>query len=275
MTFFMIVDDEQIARFVHRCGVNRLFVDLEYMGKAERQKGTQSWKSMQEIEDVSRIREAVPDAHLLVRINPMHENSLEEINEVVVRGADSIMLPMFSTLDEVSRFYDMLPSRVEGLPLVETHDALTLVPEMCRQLPLERIHFGLNDLHLDLKNEFMFQPVADGVLEEAASELRKCGVRFGIGGIARAGEGILSPEYLLGEHVRLGSDAAILSRTFHRNSQDIKALMSQIDMPIELLKLQNIYREFCRSGTEVLEENRQYVVDRVYDVVNLIRKKHG
>lgn len=39
-------------------------------------------------------------------------------------------------------------------------------------------------------------------------------IPFGFGGIARIGEGDLPSDYILGEHVRLGSTSVILSRTF-------------------------------------------------------------
>ena len=38
--------------------------------------------------------------------------------------------------------------------------------------------------------------------------------KFGFGGIARIGEGDLPSDNILGEHVRLGSQSVILSRTF-------------------------------------------------------------
>ncbi|HDZ39943.1 MAG TPA: aldolase, partial [Marinobacter sp.] len=82
MTFLMIVNNDDVARFAYESGVTRLFVDLEYMGKDVRQKGLDTWKSRQTMQDVTRIREAVPEGHLLVRINPLHENTASELGEV-------------------------------------------------------------------------------------------------------------------------------------------------------------------------------------------------
>ena len=93
--FLMIVDDPDIARYVSGAGVNRLFVDLEHIGKQERQKNLATWKSQQTMQDVSKIRDAAPDAHVLVRINPIHDNTEHEVDEAIARGADSLMLPMF------------------------------------------------------------------------------------------------------------------------------------------------------------------------------------
>ena len=130
MTFMMIVNDPEIARFAHDSGVERLFVDLEYMGKDVRQKGLDTWKSRQTAQDVTRIREAVPEVHLQVRINPLHDGTSDELDDVLARGADSVMLPMFHSLDDLARFLDLLADRAEAVPLVETAAALATVPQI-------------------------------------------------------------------------------------------------------------------------------------------------
>jgi len=276
MQFFMIVNDADIARFVAAQGVDRLFVDLEWMGKEKRQKGLDTWKSRQTPADVSRIRTAVPEAHLLVRVNPPHEGTAAEVEDAVARGADSIMLPMIQTIAEVDHFVECVAGRAEALPLIETKASLDLVPAMLERIALNRIHIGLNDLHLDMKLSFMFQPIADGILEDACAAMRAAGVAFGIGGVARAGEGIVSPEYLLGEHVRLGSDAAILSRTFHRGAQTLSELREIMDFAAEVSALRAIHIGFQATDGVTLERNRVLTRDRVNDVVHLIRaKKEG
>jgi hypothetical protein len=269
----MIVDDPLIARYVCDHGVSRLFVDLEVLGKAKRQSGMDTWKSAQTIQDVTKIREAAPDSHLMVRINPLNENSNKEIDEVVARGCQSIMLPMFRDKATVQKFFDLVRDRAICIPLAETKSALDAIPEIAEELPLDYLHIGLNDLHLDLGNDFMFEPIANGVLEAPCEVLRKKGVKFGIGGIARAREGIVSPEYLLGEHVRLGSTAAILSRSFHRGAKSLHALLAEMDFRAEVQKLMDIYSKFQIMDSQSLEKNRVDIRNRVSDVVSLIRKK--
>lgn len=275
--FLMIVNDPEIAG--HVCAVEGIsaFVDLERMGKAERQGHLDSWKSGQGPEDVTRIRKAVPEARLIVRINPLHAGSKAEIDDAVARGADCIMLPMFRTTGELAQFYEMLAGRAEALPLFETAASVKAIPEMVGRLPLDQLHIGLNDLHLDLGQDFIFQPLAEGVLEEPAAALREAGVKFGIGGLARSREGIVSPEFLLGEHVRLGSTGAILSRTFHRGAGTVNELSDAMDFAVEVEKLRAIYAGFLAMDAAGLEENRLATADRVRDVVHLIRRKkeHG
>jgi hypothetical protein len=270
LQFLMIVNDGAIARHAATHGVSRLFVDLEHMGKDVRQGHVDSWKSRQVPADVSRIREAAPDAHLLVRINPLHSGSRNEIDDVLARGADSVMLPMFQGVDDLARFLDMLSGRAEALPLVETASALRAIPRMVETLPLSGLHIGLNDLHLDLGLDFMFQPMTEGLLEEPCAALREAAVPFGIGGVARPGQGLLPPEYVLGEHVRLGSSAAILSRSFHGGASTLDELVAAEFAP-NLRRLQTIYRDFLVATPEALEQNRLATARIVEQVVARVR----
>lgn len=255
LQLLMIVNDAEIARHVAAHAVNRLFVDLEHLGKDERQGHLDTWKSRQNLADVSRIREAAPKAHLLVRINPLNTGSRAEIDEVVARGADSVMLPMFHSRDDLGRFLELLDDRAEALPLVETAGALRAIPDILRTLPLTGLHIGLNDLHLDLGMDFMFEPLSQGLLEAPCAALREARVPFGIGGIARSGEGLIPPERVLGEHVRLGSTATILSRGFHRNAGSLIELLAA-NFDEEVARLQAIYAGFAQASETDLEQNR-------------------
>lgn len=272
-SFLMVVEDPQIGRFVSEHGVDRVFVDLEVHGKHERQKGLASWKSRSTLNDVREIRSAAPNANLLVRVNPIHEQSAEEIDHVIAAGADRIMLPMFRTIEELAQFHALVAGRAIIVPLFETVESLSVISEAASRGLIDEAHIGLNDLHLDRGDVFMFQPLSDGTLEEPCAVLRKHRIPFGIGGLARAGEGIVSPDFLLGEHVRLGSSAAILSRTFHRSAESVEQLASTMDFAGEVEKLRELYRNFQSASEIDLEENRIMTADRVRDVVHLIKAK--
>ncbi len=262
LRFLMIVQDPGIAAFVASHGVDRLFVDLEVMGKEERQGHLDTVRSVLDTADITPVRDAAPDANLLVRINPLYEGSRAEIDDVIARGADAVMLPMFHDTDTLSRFYDLLAGRVEAVPLFETVGAIDALPGMIGNVPLTDLHIGLNDLYLERGDPMMFTPLAEGVLEEAAAALKAADIRFGLGGVARAGEGAIPPGLVLGEHVRLGSTAAILSRTFHRRAPDLETLLQTMDFPAEIAKLRRIYRDFA-DHPERLEENCQLFRARV------------
>ncbi|MCP5086152.1 MAG: aldolase [Rhodobacteraceae bacterium] len=274
MKFLMIVNDPGIAAFASRNGVDRLFVDLEIDGKEARQGHLSTWISRHTPKDVSSVRQAAPDAHLLVRINPLHAASLDEIDDAISRGADSIMLPMFQTRDDVDRFLDMIAGRCLGIPLAETGAALQALPEIAEHCELTEVFIGLNDLHLDLGLDFMFEPFANGLLEDPCTALLDAGVRFGIGGLARYNEGIVSPRYLLGEHVRLGSTRAILSRTFHRGAASVADIQNEMDFAAEVAQLRSAHRDFCAMSSAGLEDNRTKTANKIGDVVRLITSKN-
>lgn len=140
-----------------------------------------------------------------------------EVDASVSAGADILMLPMFSTPEEVEAFVNFVGGRARTNLLLETPQALIRLPEFLRLAPdIDEIHVGLNDLHLAMRLDFMFEIVAGGMLDSAARQIREQGIRFGFGGIARVGSGDVPAEQILIEHVRLRSELVILSRGFHR-----------------------------------------------------------
>ena len=119
-------------------------------------------------------------------------------------------------------------------------------------------------MHLERNYPLIFSPLALDVLEEPCDILKANEISFGIGGIARASEGVIPPESLLGEHVRLGSRAAILSRTFHRQSSTIEDLKENMDFSEEIQRLKSIYNGFCKAQPELLENNRRVFKTKVF-----------
>ncbi|RYG08446.1 MAG: aldolase, partial [Burkholderiales bacterium] len=193
---------------------------LERNGKAERQAGRNTFISTHEAADIGRIKAVLKRSKLMVRVNPFQPANPAaaeaEITEVLAQGADLIMLPMFNNADELRGFAKLLNGRAPLVPLLETKGALASLDEWIATPGLCEVFVGLNDLHLSLGCSFMFEPLALGHVEKVAVAARRHGLRFGFGGIARLGEGLLAGRDVLAEHVRLGSQAVILSRTFNR-----------------------------------------------------------
>lgn len=252
----MITADPGIAQYVTGAGNDVLFVDLENMGKADRQGHVDSWKSPHVPQDVSRLRAAAPDAVLMVRLNPFHDGTAAEIDDALARGADALMLPMFRDWQTVARFADLVADRAQVVPLVETAAALEAISPILERARPDRLHIGLNDLHLDLGCRFMFQPLAEGLLDAPAAALREAGVPFGIGGLARLDEGTIPARMVLGEHARLGSTWAILSRSFHDRSTTLDELQARIDFAAELQALRDCHQGWLAAGPLALADNR-------------------
>ena len=198
----------------------RLFVDLERNGKAARQKGHDTFISSHHLSDVSSIKAVLKQSKLMVRVNPYQKDdpaaSKTEVDAVLSQGADMLMLPMFSSAVELSAFAGIVAGRAPIVALLETAGALHCLDSWIDTPGIDEIFVGLNDLHLSLGCSFMFEPLAAGYVGRVASAAKARGLRFGFGGIARMDEGVLPGRDVLAEHVRLGSDAVILSRTFNR-----------------------------------------------------------
>jgi hypothetical protein len=154
------------------------------------------------------------NSRLMVRVNPLNPDTSRELDQVLAQRPDLVMLPMFDSPSQLAEFADLVAGRVPIVALLETAGALTSLQEWLATPGLVEVYVGLNDLHLSLGQRFMFEPLADGSVERVAraAQVRRLG--FGFGGIARLQEGLLPGRDVLAEHLRLGSRAVILSRTF-------------------------------------------------------------
>ena len=215
-----ITDKPEVAQIAETAGVDRIFVDLEYIGKAERQGGMDTVQSRHTLDDVKRISDAITTAELLVRINPIHDasdkyiSSEEEIDIAIKNGADILMLPYFKTVDEAKRFLLAVNKRAKTMLLFETPEAVEFVDEVLRLEGIDLCHIGLNDLSLGYGMKFMFELLIDGTVERLCAKFREKNIAYGFGGIASLGKGLVPAEMIIKEHYRLGSTCAILSRSF-------------------------------------------------------------
>lgn len=215
-----ITNRPEIAQIAETAGVDRIFIDLEYIGKGERQGGMDTVQSSHTLDDVKRVSEAITTAELLVRVNPIHEatadysSSEEEIDIAIKNGADILMLPYFKTVAEVKRFISAVDKRAKTMLLIETPQAVEIIDDILQMDGVDCIHIGLNDLSLGYGKSFMFELLSDGTVERLCSKIREKGIPYGFGGIASLGKGMIPAEMIIKEHYRLGSTCAILSRSF-------------------------------------------------------------
>lgn len=271
-----ITNRTDVALCAEAVGVDRIFVDMEYIGKDARQKGLDTVKSHHTVEDVKRLRAVLTKSELLVRVNPIHDagehydSSEDEINAVIEAGADVIMLPYFKTVEEVERFLQIVGGRTKTMLLLETPEAAELAEKITKLPGIDEIHIGINDMSLGYGMKFMFELLADGTVDRLCSVIRNAGIPYGFGGIAALGKGMLPSEYVIREHYRLGSSFAILSRSFCNTN-----LIPEIER-IEPIFREGVsaIREFetqCSLHPELFEENRRTVIEKV----NAIRALNG
>lgn len=271
-----ITNDKNIAKVVEDASVERIFVDMEYIGKDIRQGGKDTVQNHHTVEDARAIKEVLTKAELLVRCNPIHEatdkysSSKEEIDAIVESGADIIMLPYFKTVEEVKTFVSLVGGRAKTLPLVETPEAVSLIDEILEIDGIDEIFVGLNDLSLGYGMRFMFELLADGTVERLCNKFKAKGIPYGFGGIASLGKGLLPSELVIAEHYRLGSTSAILSRSFCNASKikDISKVEEIFDK--ELNKIRDFERA-CEFGEVDFERNKNAVGKSVDKVVEELR----
>jgi HpcH/HpaI aldolase/citrate lyase family len=249
MEFIYITNNPIRAVIAQDSGVDRIMVDLEYLGKHERQSGRNTRISRHSLVDIPKIRSLLQASKLMVRVNPMHDGLAPEVEAVLGSGADILMLPMARRVDEVERFVEMVRGRSAVSLLLETASALGRVRQMCMVGGLNELHIGLNDLHAELGLEFMFEVITGGLIEFLSCEASAQQLTFGFGGIAKLDSSVASvkAELLIAAHVLLNSRVVILSRDFdcifdtgERNrealifAEQIAALRAKFDITSQL-----------------------------------------
>lgn len=272
LKLMLITNDPQLAHFAVEHGVDRIFVDLEVHGKFERQGHRDTLISRHSLQDIKCIREAIGNHELLVRINPVHDQTLDEVDAAIAGGADLLMVPMFRRAEEIRAVIDMVAGRASVIPLVETVAAVECFDKVVALDSIQEIYIGLNDLHLERQTAFMFEPMADGLVEDLARRATSAGVRFGVGGIARVGEGLLPGEMVLSEHMRLGSSAVILSRTFHRKEEAFSS-EEELHAFSEAIEKLRIY-EHQLEGREASQIQHDHAVlkERISEIAAQLRR---
>lgn len=267
-----ITNNPEVARIAENSGVDRIFVDMEYIGKDARQGGMDTVQNHHTVNDVRNIKECVSKAEVLCRVNPIHEkteeygSSEEEIDGAIQAGADILMLPFFKTTQEVKRFIELVDGRVKTILLVETPEAVSVIDEILAVPGIDEMYIGLNDLSLGYGMEFMFELLADGTVENLCKKFKAKGLPYGFGGIASLGHGLLPSEYIIREHYRLGSTSAILSRSFCNmdkveNEENIKDIFCNGICDIRALEKECMH---YASDNIYFKENTREVIRRVH-----------
>lgn len=266
MKYLYITDCPEIAKYVDQCGVDRIFVDLELLGKVERQGDRDTVISHHRMENISRVKEVVRHAEVLVRLNPINPKSTQEIESALDQGADALMLPMFRSVEEIEWFCNQVDSRAQVVPLVETVEAMNQLEQIVQLPGISQIHIGLNDLHLDLELNFMFELMANGIVEKMSAICSEANVPFGIGGISTMDTGLVPGRMILGEHARLGSEWVILSRSFHQLATSLSELQEKIDLPLELEAVNQCFEALLKRSKFEIEQDKH----ELYQAINQV-----
>ena len=267
-----ITNRPDVAVIAEDAGVDRIFVDMEHIGKDERQGELDSVLNYHTVDDVINIRKVISKAELLVRVNPIHESgngycsSEEEIEQVINAGADIVMLPYFKTIEEVKRFIKIVNRRAKVLLLLETPEAVEIVDDIIAIPGIDEMHIGINDLSLGYGKKFMFQLLIDGTVESLCLKFKVAGIPYGFGGVASIGAGMLPAETILKEHYRLGSSMVILSRSFCNVNKDtdINYIREKFDIGVRCMRA---FENEIEVHSRYFKENEDIITRYVNEII--------
>jgi hypothetical protein len=208
--------DPILAARADNAGIDRIGLDLEIMGKAERQRGLGTWVSSHRIDQLREMRSAVARAELFCRINPINADSQAEIDQVLAHGVEVLMLPMFTTVEEVEKFVAMIDGRAKAVPLLEHRLAVDEIDRIVRVPGLDCIHVGLTDLALSLNIPNRFALMASALMDRVAAAVHRQGLRLCVGGIGRALDDSqpIPTDAIYSQYARLNAAGALVSRAF-------------------------------------------------------------
>lgn len=214
MEFIIIENDIEKIRLFQSLGIQHMMIDLEKYRKEERQKGLDTVKSNHSINDISSIKRIQETFSLYVRVDQINSNSKEQINDCINAGADTIMLPYFEVIDQVKEFLSIISGRVKTCLLFETINSIKNIDEITNLNGIDEIHFGLNDLSIQLKESFMLKILVSGYLDNAIAVTKSKKIPFGIGGVAPINQGLIKGKYVIASYISSGAKKTILSRDF-------------------------------------------------------------
>lgn len=279
LTLMYITNNPVTAGIAQDAGVDRIWIDMEYIGKDARQGGMDTVKNHHTIDDIKKLRPVVTKAELMVRVNPIHDATSEysdsktEIDAAIEAGADVIMLPMFKTVQEVQKFIAYVNGRAKVQLLVETAESVENIDDILEIPGIDEIHIGLNDLHLSYHMDFMFELICGDVVKTLCEKAKAKGIKYGFGGVARVGYGMLPAEYIIAEHYHLGSTAAILSRGFC----DANVVKDPLEIKSVFIDgVKNIRRkelEVARYSEKEYQENLRMIREKVAMIVAAGKQK--
>ncbi len=209
------------------------------------------------IKTLEQVRK-VTDAWIICRLNPYYERTREELELAIAHQSDEIWLPKVQSLEEVTQVLNWADNRVKIGIVVETIEAMNLSPQLA-ELPLYRVHIGLNDLRENLNNPHAFCTLIDGTVEKI---LKNFNISSGFGGLTLPHKGYPIPCHLLmGELARLGCNFSLLRRSFISDIQG-KSLAQ------EIFNIKHYLSEITQRSPQQVESDHQEFVQQVNALIS-------
>lgn len=212
----LLTNNPSLARRADEAGINRVGLDLEILGKADRQAGRGAWISDHQFSQIAAVADALTNSQLFVRTNPIHPELGSEIDAYVEAGAEVLMLPFFKSAGEAAHFVDLVAGRAVVSLLVETPAAAMRLHDIARVEGIDEIHIGLNDMHLGMGLRSHFEVLVSDLLDTLAKIVADAGIAFGFGGVGRLDDDSLPipADLVYSQYPRVSATRALVSRVF-------------------------------------------------------------
>lgn len=242
--FIAITNNIERAKILSDCGVQQIMVDIEILGKVERQGHKDTVISNHELKDVFELKQLNLKSKIICRINPFNINTEEEIDLAIKYGADIIMIPMINSVQNYQSIVSMIGSRAEVLPLIETPYSFFKVQEIINYSEIRQIHFGLNDLCIGLGMRNLFEVLLSETFRKIVSNLNSKSMLLGIGGIGDPQiTQKVNPILLLNNYLKCGANSVILSRNFFAEHDHKDYIIRSLQRFEEIIS--RGYDQFC------------------------------
>jgi hypothetical protein len=246
----LLTNDPALAAAADSC-VQRIGIDFEHIGKAERQAGYDTRLSRHDWSDLAAIARVLKQARTFTRLNSVHDGTEAEIETALSCGAQVLMLPFFRGREEVERFVALVRGRAEVMCLVETASSFVRTREILSVRGVDELMIGLNDLRLQLGVANHFEVLTSPILDGVCAAMRQDGRPFSVGGVARAGDaGMPIPsELVYAQYPRLGATGGLLTRAFVRD-------LPLVDLPDAVATLRQQLSAWAREDSAAREAAR-------------------
>lgn len=256
MKLILISNLPDVSKFAYECGIDRIMVDTETLGKKSRQSSVNAVFNNHNIFDVTEIKKCCP-CEVICRINPINRNTILEIESVIDSGADYLMVPMIRDEHDIKTILSFTNGRIKFIPLLETASSIIRLNEIIQIKGISELYFGLNDISIQMGLEFLHEITSSKIMR-FCSDIIKDKIPFGFGGIAKIGQGAIPAELILSEHYISKSSRVILGRAFHNDSKSITDFHNNTDLQNDVQRLKCYWNNF--NNKSALEHNKKLSV---------------
>ncbi len=251
MKLILITNLPDVSKYAYDCGIDRIMVDTETLGKKSRQSSVNAVFNNHSISDVISIKESC-QCEVICRVNPINRHTYLEIESVIDSGADYLMVPMIRDEHDIKTILSYTNNRIKFIPLLETASSIIRLNEIITIKGISELYFGLNDISIQMGLEFLHEITSSRIMR-FCSNIINDKIPFGFGGIARIGEGAVPAELILSEHYIAKSSRVILGRAFHNDSKSLTDFKNNTNLYKDVQILKNYWNTF--NNKSALEHN--------------------